>query len=62
MGGDDNGLAEAVAWRREEALESESGFVGECREKVPFAEMFYVRSGGRELTSCTHNLNDLRRT
>ena len=40
--------------RREELLESDSGFVGECREAVPFGETFYVMSGGQEFMSCTH--------
>jgi hypothetical protein len=51
---DDPVLAEAVASRREEMVDGESGFIGECREAVPFGETFYVFSDGKEYRSCTH--------
>jgi len=35
-------------------LDGADGFVGECQEAVPFGEMFYVSSGGKEYMSCTH--------
>lgn len=44
----------AVVARRADVLERGTGFVGECREKVPFGEMFSVLVGGREYVSCTH--------
>ena len=50
----DPALAEAVASRREEVTDGESGFIGECREAVPFGETFYVVSNGTEYRSCTH--------
>ncbi|HEY0166248.1 MAG TPA: hypothetical protein VGB75_04320 [Jatrophihabitans sp.] len=50
----DDGLHEAVESRREELIADKSGFIGECRETVPFGEMFYVFAGGKEYMSCTH--------
>lgn len=60
MPGDDamaevEAVREAVAERREEVMASETGFIGECRESVPFGDTFYVMSGGREYISCTHS-------
>jgi len=54
MADGDDGLSEAVAQRREEVVAGVSGFIGECREAVPFGETFYVTSNGKEFLSCTH--------
>ena len=57
---DHDELDAAVNARREQlqagadGLEDADGFVGECREAVPFGETFYVTSGGQEFMSCTH--------
>jgi len=48
-------LAEAAVARREDLMESESGFTGECREATPFGETFSIFSNGKEYTSCTHS-------
>jgi hypothetical protein len=50
----DDDLTDAIDARRQEMLDGADGFVGECQEAVPFGEMFYVSSGGKEYMSCTH--------
>ncbi len=54
MSDEEHGLDEAAASRREEIMKEATGFIGECRESVPFGETFYVFSNGREFRSCTH--------
>ncbi len=55
---DTDDLREAIELRREEFLAEKRadkfGYDGECREAVPFGELFSVFSGGKEYRTCTH--------
>jgi hypothetical protein len=56
---EDPAFVEAAKARRDEAMVA--GFIGECREDVPFAELFEVQYGGEKYTSCTHDPPHTRR-
>ena len=44
---------EAVEARGDEAAIDED-FIGDCREDVPYGEVFYVMVDGKQYMSCTH--------
>lgn len=54
---DDAGVAgnEVAESRRDEAVSSDREFIGDCREDVPFGEVFYVFVDGKQYLSCTHS-------
>lgn len=54
MDNDDSNLEKAIESRKAELLKKSAGYIGECRQAVPFGEEFYVTSGGRRYISCTH--------
>ncbi len=46
---------EAAGARRDEAISSDREFLGDCREDVPYGEVFYVFVDDKKYLSCTHS-------
>lgn len=54
MHDDKTDLDKAISDRKADLLKKSAGYIGECRQAVPFGEEFYVTSAGRRYISCTH--------